>query len=68
MRGRRADSRDSHQVLARGAKGLDRRLDLRIERGDRFIRRPLSPNTSDTTEANFTWCAIILRCWLSKNR
>src|SRR5216683_839003 len=110
VRGRRADSRNSYQVLDRGAKGLDRSLYPRLERRDRLlqvlnhsemlaeqepvmgrdlalqrrrqgfarsgqppvaqsrqrrasvwpalialsIRRPLSPNTSDTTEANFT--------------
>ena len=38
VRGRRADSWDSHQVLARGAKGLDRRLDLPLERRNRLLQ------------------------------
>jgi hypothetical protein len=38
MRGRRADSRNSHQVLERGAKGLDRSLDSRLERRDRLLQ------------------------------
>src|SRR3984893_1947391 len=38
MRGRRAESRNSNQVLDRGAKGLDRSLYPRLERRDGLLQ------------------------------